>query len=159
MSKIYSNIFLIDQVNSLASLKKIFSRQHKELLPHVKKDENLVDGMPDSEKYFFYTWKEIGEVEELKVPKIGNIDEEEIILFQKAIANIEYTKRKRFDDSGNFLPKADRVNDSDVDLLFFEKDRKIYVLILTSNEYNVRRVKALIGEHNISFTGCVNNFV
>lgn len=152
MSKIYANIFLLNQINSLASLDKIFNRQHRELLRHVKKDENLVAGMPDSEKYFFYTWEEIGEVEELIVPKIGNIDDEEIIRFQKAIANIEYSKKKRFDGYGNFLPKADRVNNLDVDLLFFEKDRKVYVLVLTSNEYNVRRVKALIGDQNISFS-------
>ena len=65
---------------------------------------------------------------------------------------MEYTKRRRKDDNGNFLPKAERVNDSDVELLFFEKDKKVYVLILTSNDYNIRRVQALIGEQSISST-------
>src|SRR5699024_5157740 len=154
MSKIYSNIFLLNNINSLSSLDEIFSRQHKELLYHVKKDVNQVARMLDSEKYFIHSWEEIGEVEEIKVPNIGINDDsdEEIILFQSAIANVEYTKRKRKDDYGNFLPKVERVNDSDVELLFFEKDKKVYVLILTSNDYNMRRVKSLIGEQSISFT-------
>lgn len=154
MSKIYSNIFLLNNINSLSSLDKIFSRQHRELLNHVKKDENQVARMPDSEKYFVHSWEEIGVVEEIKVPKMGINDDhvEEIILFQRAIANVEYTKRKKKNDHGNFLPKAERVNDLDVDLLFFEKDKKVYVLILTSNDYNIGRVKSLIGEQSTAFT-------
>lgn len=154
MSKIYSSIFLLSNIKSLSSLDKIFSRKYKELLYHVKKDESQVARMVDSEKHFIYSWVEVGKVEEIKVPRIGmNTDsdsEDEIILFQKAIANVEYTKKRRKDDNGNFLPKAERVNDSDVELLFFEKDKKVNVLILTSNDYNIRRVQALIGEQGIS---------
>lgn len=154
MSKIYSNIFLLNNINSLSSLDEVFRRQHKELLPHVKKDENQVAGMCDSEKNFIYSWKEIGPLEEMKLPKMnGNNDfTEEIIFYQKAIANLEYTKKKRKDSNGNFLQKAERVNELDVESLFFEKDNKVYVLIITSNDYNISRFKKLIGEHNISRT-------
>lgn len=154
MSKIYSNIFLLNNINSLSSLGEVFRRQHSELLPHVKKDENQVAGMCDSEKNFIYSWKEIGQVEEMKLPKINgnNNSTEEIIFYQKAIANLEYTKKKKKDSNGNFLPKAERVNDLDVDALFFEKENKVYVLIITSNDYNVSRFKKLVGEHNISRT-------
>lgn len=152
LSKIYSNIFLLNNIVRLTSLDKIFSKQYKEILPHVKKDKDIVDRMQDSEKYFFYTWGEIGKVEQFNVPNINNDSEEEIIQFQKAVANIEYTKRKRKDNFGNFLPKEERVNNAEIELLFFEKDRKIYVLILTSNEYHISRVKALIGEQNLSHT-------
>src|SRR5699024_4838037 len=121
---------------------------------HVKKDVNQVARMLDSEKYFIHSWEDIGEEEEIKVPNIGINDDsdEEIILFQSAIANVEYTKRKRKDDYGNFLPKVERVNDSEVELLCLDKDKKVYLLILTSNDYNMRRVKSLIGEQSISFT-------
>ncbi|MGR5952501.1 hypothetical protein ACT7DP_07250 [Bacillus paranthracis] len=52
MTKIYSNIFLVNNINSLSSLDEVFRRQHSELLTHVKKDENQVAGMCDSEKKF-----------------------------------------------------------------------------------------------------------
>lgn len=152
MSKIYSNIFLLNNINCLSSLNKVFSRQHNELLSHVKKDENQVASMHETEKYFNYTWKEIGELEEIKVPKIntnGNLTGE-IILYQKATANLEYTKKRRKDSKGNFLPKSERVNDLDVESLFFEKENEVYVLIITSNDYNISRFKKLIGEQNIS---------
>lgn len=152
MSNIYSNIFLLDNIDCLSVLDEIFKREHKELLQHVKKDEIQVSRMPDSEKHFIYSWEEIGEVEEVKVPEIEARDHtsEKTILFQKAVANVEYSKRKKKDDQGNFLPKAERVNDSDVDLMFFEKEQQVYVLILTSNDYNISRVLSLIGDEHIS---------
>lgn len=154
MSKIYSNIFLLNNMNCLSSLSEVFRRQHSELLNHVKKDENQVASMCDSEKFFIYSWKEIGQVEEMKLPKISGNDHStaEIILYQKAIANLEYTKKKRKDSNGNFLPKSERANDSDVESFFFEKENKVYVLIISSNDYNISRFKKLIGEHNISRT-------
>lgn len=152
MSKIYSNIFLLNNINSLSSLSEVFRRQHVELLTHVKKDEDQVAGMCDSEKNFIYSWKEIGQKEEIKLPKINgdNNSTEETIFYQKVTANLEYTKKKKKDSNGNFLPKAERVNNLDVESLFFEKENKVYVLIITSNDYNISRFKKLIGEHNIS---------
>ncbi|ETT82248.1 hypothetical protein MKZ08_06715 [Viridibacillus sp. FSL R5-0477] len=152
MSKIYSNIFLLNNINRLSSLDEVFRRQHSEILPHVKKDENQVVRMFDSEKFFIYSWKDICQVEEIEVPKINDNSAVEIIHYQKAIANLEYTKKKKKDSNGNFLPKAERVNDSDVEALFFEKENKVYVLIITSNDYDISRFKKLIGEHNISRT-------
>ncbi|PES12364.1 hypothetical protein [Bacillus cereus] len=154
MAKIYSNIFLLNDINSLSSLDEVFRRQHRELLSHVKKDVNQVARMCESEKNFIYSWKEIGQLEEMKLPKINgeNNSTEEIIFYQKAIANLEYSKKKRKDSNGDFLPKAERVNDLDVESLFFEKGNKVYVLIITSNDYNISRFKTLIGEHNISLT-------
>ena len=154
MTKIYSNIFLVNNINSLSSLDEVFRRQHSELLTHVKKDENQVAGMCDSEKNFIYSWKEIGQLEEMKLPQINgnNNSIEEIIFYQKAIANIEYSKKKRKDSKGNFLPKVDRVNDLDIESLFFEKGNKVYVLILTPNDYHISRFKKLIGEDIISLT-------
>lgn len=152
MSKVYSNIFLLNNINCLSSLDKVFSRQHSELLPHVKKDEKQVASMHEAEKYFNYSWKEIGELDEIKVPKINGNDNftREIISYQKAIANLEYTKKRKKDSNGNFLPKVERVNDLDVESLFFERENKVYVLIITSNDYNIGRFKKLIGEENIS---------
>lgn len=154
MTKIYSNIFLVNNINSLSSLDEVFRRQHSELLTHVKKDENQVAGMCDSEKNFIYSWKEIGQLEEMRLPQINgnNNSIEEIIFYQKAIANIEYSKKKRKDSKGNFLPKVDRVNDLDIESLFFEKGNKVYVLILTPNDYHISRFKKLIGEDIISLT-------
>ena len=57
MLKIYSNIFLLSNITSLSSLDKIFSRKYKELLYHVKKDENQVARMLDSEDISFILGK------------------------------------------------------------------------------------------------------
>ncbi len=105
-------------------------------------------------KNFIYSWKEIGQLEEMRLPQINgnNNSIEEIIFYQKAIANIEYSKKKRKDSKGNFLPKVDRVNDLDIESLFFEKGNKVYVLILTPNDYHISRFKKLIGEDIISLT-------
>ncbi|MDC7767288.1 hypothetical protein POL82_27895 [Priestia aryabhattai] len=152
MSKIYSNIFLLDNIDSLSSLSELFSRQHSELLTHVKKDEKQVARMDEAEKYFNYYWKETGEPEEINVPGINNNGNftEEIILYQKAVANLEYTKKKKKDSKGIFLPKAERVNELDLESLFFQKGNKVYVLVITSNDYNIIRFKKLIGEQNIA---------
>lgn len=151
MSKLYTNIFLLNDINSLSSLDEMFKKQYNELLYHVKKDEDQVARMDDVEKNFIYSWKEIGQVEEIKLPKIDSDNStEETISYQKAIANLEYTKRKKKDNNGYFLPKAERVNDLDIESFFFEKDNEVYVLIITSNDYNIKRLKKLIGEQNIS---------
>lgn len=153
MSKVYANILLLNNVDSISSLNELFKERYSEVLGHTKKDEKQVAQMSDSEKHFFYSWKDIGKIEEMELPKIKKKDDDpaiEIILHQKAIANLEYTKKKRKDSNGNFLPKSERVNDSDVESLFFEKENNVYVLIMSSNEYNISRFKKLIGDQNIS---------
>lgn len=155
MSKIVSNIFLLNNINNLGSLNRIFSRRHNELLSHSLNDADQVSRMSENEKYFVYSWKEIKEAEEISLPKVS-IDNEnpeetlEVTFYQKAIANLEYTKRKKKDGVGNFLPKADRLNEIDIDTIFFEKDNKVYVLINSSNEVYINRLKKLIGLSNIS---------
>ncbi|EAF4498554.1 hypothetical protein CYH14_07220 [Listeria monocytogenes serotype 1/2a] len=155
MSKTYSSIYLLKNISDMSSIAQIFNRSHAELLPHVQKDKKQVENMPDSEKFFIYSWKEVSEIEEMKVPKLIFNEEDDGVLektirFQKAIANIEYTKKKRKDDNDNFLPKKERLNNSDVDVFFFEYEKRVYVLILTANEYNTCRVKLLIGDERIS---------
>ena len=157
MSNIYSTIYLLNSYSQLSSLNGMFSRQHRELLYHVDRDREQVSRMSDSEKYFIYSWVDIGSIEEIVVPKLtmpGLNEEtsEEIIRFQKVIVNVEYPKRRKKDNDGHFLPKVERVNNVDVELIFFELDNKVYTLINTSNEYNISRVKTLIGEQNISGT-------
>ncbi len=160
MSKIYSSIFQI-KVSGLSSLENIFVRNYKDILPHVKKDEKQVDKLSDSEKYFIFSWKSIGDIQEIDLPRVSEIDPENdstpdtlnnniTIKFQISTAHIEYTKRKRKDENGNFLPKAERLNDSDVEVLFFELEKEVFALILSSNEQNIRRTRLLIGEENIS---------
>lgn len=152
LSKIFSNIFLLNNINNLASLDVVFRRQHNELLQYISRDEYQIERMSDSEKSFIYFWKEVGDREEVIVPEIhaDNVAGDKIILYQKAIANLEYSKKKRKDDAGNYLPKSERVNDLDVESLFFEKDEKVYVLINSSNDYHINRVKQLIGAVNIA---------
>lgn len=157
MSKIYSSIFLLKDLTSISSLKTIFNNGgYRELLYHTKKDEKKVQDMSDEEKYFIYSWQEIGNVEEFKFENYQSSEESEqtgleeiAIRFLKATANIEYSKKKRKDGQGNFLPKLERLNDTDVEMIFFERNHAVYVLILTSNEYNINRSTRLIGLKNI----------
>lgn len=157
MSNIYSSIYLLNSYRQVSSLSEMFRNNHRELLHYIQRDLEQVSRMDDAEKYFIYSWVEVGPIEEVTMPKVA-IDEagegssEEIIRFQRVTANVEYSKKKKKDSNGHFLPKDERVNNTDVELIFFELDGKVYVLILTSNEYNISRVKALIGEQNISGT-------
>lgn len=108
MSKTYSSIFLLKNISDVSSLAHIFNKSHAELLPHVQKDEKQIANMPDSEKYFIYSWKEVSEIEEMKVPKLIFEEEdvlEQTIRFQKATANIEYTKKKEKMTMIIFCPK------------------------------------------------------
>lgn len=146
---------MLNNINNLDSLNRIFARRHNELLPYSPRDANQIARMSEHEKNFVYSWKEIKDVEEISLPKISIDDENpeetsELISYQRAIANLEFTKKKKKDDLGQFLPKADRLNEVDIESIFFEKDNKVYILINSSNEYHISRFKKLIGLPNIS---------
>lgn len=161
MSKLFASVFSMEEFNSLDSLGSVLAREYNDLLYHVKKDEEKVNGLPDSEKYFVFSWKNKKEVQEITLPltskeqsTISPDDDEEnsqvtCIRFQSITANIEYSKRKRKDDDDNFLPKADRLNTIEIEVVFFEKNSKVFVLILSSNLYHINRVKQLIGTDKI----------
>lgn len=160
MSKIYSSIFPI-KVSGLSSLKEIFSRNYKDILPHVKKDERQVERLTEAEKYFVFNWKSVDDVQEIDFPYLTEVNSKidstlesssinTTIKFQMATAYIEFTKRKRKDEHGNFLPKEERLNSKDVEVLFFEREKDVFALVLSSNEQHIRRTKLLIGEENIA---------
>ena len=164
MSKLFSSVFSMEEFSSLASLESILAREYNDLLRHATKDEEKVNSLPDSEKFFVFSWKNKKEVQEITLPltseelsAISPDDKEEssqvtCIKFQSIIANIEYSKQKRKDDDDNFLPKADRLNTIEIEVVFFERNSKVFVLIQSSSSYHIDRVKHLIGTDNIQET-------
>ncbi len=162
MSKIFANIFRIIGGTTLSSIEDIFSRTHKEYLSFSKKHKEEFDRLSESEKSFIYSWKSQDEVDEIILPltseeiQKNTLNNESEILknrkikFKRLVASIEYGKKNKLDESKvKFLPKSDRLNVVDIEVIFFEIDSKIFVLILSSNFNNVIRVKKLIGDKNI----------
>lgn len=153
-SKMYSSVFLLKGISNLSSLHSIYDKEYKDPLHCSKQDQELFNSLPGSEKYFVFSWKEEQEIREIELPCLTQndtvVDDSRKILikFQCAIANIEYTKQKK--KNGNeFLPKVDRLNEKEIEVVFFEKQSKVYALIITSQEVHLQRVKKLIGSNNI----------
>lgn len=158
MAKIHSNIFqLVDSLNSLGNLSKIFHRTYKEPLQFSNKDTDQANYISESEKNFYYKWSEKYPIRDFEVPTSKVYPKSTTkstgtglkVKYQKAICNLEYGKRRKKDDRGNLLPKEQRLNTIDIELIFFELFGRVYVLVLTSNYYHLLRVKKLIGISNI----------
>lgn len=170
MSKINANVFLLNNIRNLDDLNQITDSGYREILKHTPKDADVVNALPDNQKYYEYTWQEVGAIEEFSVSHYDLFEEnledleeagneileeaetEETIRYVKVTGNIEYATKKRKADDGTFLPKEERLNDTDTNMIFFELRNQIFVLILTSNFYLLERTKNLIGAHNISPT-------
>ena len=64
-------------------------------------------------KNFYYKWEDSSELNEIELTEANEESDQNIAQFMFATANIEYTK-KRKNSIGQFLPKADRINDTQV---------------------------------------------
>ncbi|MEY2240950.1 hypothetical protein ACTWKB_14675 [Bacillus sp. 4A_MP2] len=130
--------------------KKILNKTYTEKLIISKKDIKLAETLSDDEKSFYYTWEGISEINEIELNKASKESEETICKFLFATANIEYTKKIKKDERGIFLPKKERVNYTQVKTYFFCMEDSIYIIICSSNETCIERVRRLIGLNYIS---------
>lgn len=113
---------------------EIMEQKYRESLNsenEVQFDEN------DNETFFLSKWENNGKIETLDMKS-------RTINFRKAIAVCEYSKRKFRDDKNNLLPKAERMNIQTTDVLFVEYSSEVYVIIYSSDAYDIKRVKRII---------------
>ncbi|MFC6347863.1 hypothetical protein [Vagococcus carniphilus] len=141
-----------NQRHTLLKLNKDFSKMEhieEKLLSKIYEEsltiKNLPKDLSEEEKTFYYKWTNKSEIEEITFEGI-----ETKFAYQKVTAFCEFSTRRVFDqNTGTLLPKEDRLNTSSVEVIFVESDNDIYAIVFSSDFYDLRRVKRLIGEHVI----------
>lgn len=131
--------------NELATLddvkEKVLVREYKDPL----KVKNIPEGTLEDEKTFLYKWINASEKENIKFEEV-----DEGFSYIKVTAFCEFSTRRVFDQStGKLLPKDERLNKSIVDVIFVKSEDGLYAVIFSTEFYELRRVKRLIGEHSI----------
>ncbi|MFR0612669.1 hypothetical protein ACLUW2_09440 [Limosilactobacillus balticus] len=142
-SRIYTSIFKLKNITTLKEIEQWRTEYFDDPVKHSKHHQEEFEQLPDEERNYRYSWNNINKVESLPFSSNGKD-----INFIEASAHIEYAKRKIFDSNHHFLPKNDRTNLEDIDIIFFEMDEKFFILIEESREKQIDRVLRLIGEAN-----------
>ncbi|NCB65238.1 MAG: hypothetical protein EOM48_03590 [Bacilli bacterium] len=129
--------------NDLTSLQDISEK----VLVRIHKDPLTVKNIPEDtleeEKTFIYKWTNISETEEIEFE-----ENKQKFSYIKVTALCEFSTRRVFDQTtGGLLPKEDRLNTSNIDVVFVAVARELYAVVLSVDFYDLRRVKRLIGEH------------
>lgn len=114
-------------------IENILSKTHVDKL----KLKNMPEGLSEQEKSFNSNWIAIEDLENNLV-KNG--------IFKKAKASCEYsTKQKLNSNTGELLPKEERLNKALIDVVFFQYEEEVYIITFATNFYDLKRVKNLIG--------------
>lgn len=148
-SKVTCKLFKLTNINSLVDVKKnILNRKYTDPLKISTRDSKKAQSLSDEEMNFYFTWGEVSQPNDIKFCDINGIEERVEYFFVPA--DIEFTKRKKKDQNGNFLPKAKRVNYTQVMTYFFLMKNSVHLIICSPNEFHVDRVKKLVGTQYIS---------
>ena len=151
VSKLTCKLFKLTGITSLADVEKnILNKSYAEALKISTKDTKQAETLSDDDKNFYYIWEDSSELNEIELTEANEESDENIGQFMFATANIEYTKKRKKNSKGQFLPKAERVNYTQVMTYFFCMNDSVYIIICTSNEFHVERVKKLIGTNYIA---------
>lgn len=138
----YTLIKVVSDIRSLHDVKKV-------ILTNEKKEPFMFKGMkfnPDNEEtYFLYRWNFKSKHEENLMVNLNGTN----IEYLKATAQCEYSKRTKLGNDKKLLLKADRLNLQETDVLFMCVGNDVYAVIFSFDDYELRRVKKLIGNSNI----------
>lgn len=137
----YTLLKLKNEIDNLNDAKeKILTREHKDLL-NVK---NIPEDLGEEEKFFISKWINISEVEKIYFEE----NEENECRYIKATALCEFSTRRVFDPTTNMLlPKRERLNTSNIEVVFVNIKDDYYAVVFSIDFYDLRRIKRLIGEH------------
>ncbi|MGL9728966.1 hypothetical protein [Enterococcus sp. DIV0756] len=152
-AKIICKLYKLKEMTSLSNVKsKILNRSETEKVILTRKDKKNGIVLHGDDAKFNYTWDKFSDVETLETATVKEEEnnQEKKLQFIKAIANIEYSKQKKRDSNGAYLPKQQRTNEVQVDVYFIDIDDNIYAVICSSQIVYVNRVKKLIGRENFS---------
>lgn len=136
----YTLLKLNNDLTSLHDIsEKVLVRIHKDPLT-VK---NIPEDTLEEERTFIYKWTNISETEEIEFE-----ENKQKFSYIKVTALCEFSTRRVFDlTTGGLLPKEDRLNTSNIDVVFVAVARELYAVVFSVDFYDLRRVKRLIGEH------------
>ncbi|MFT8753076.1 MAG: hypothetical protein ABF750_08160 [Oenococcus oeni] len=71
-------------------------------------------------------------------------------IYYQATAKIESPRRDKVDKDGNLLDREKRININYPDVLLFAKNKKIFVVVITSYTPDVNRVSMLLGKEKVA---------
>lgn len=126
---------------------KILQREHQE--------ELVAKGIPETiayeEKNFFSKWLRSSNLETISFNLIEDGEETDDSSIEchyiKAVASCEFSTRQiKNPTTKELLPKIERLNTAQIDILFVENKNDWYCIAFTSNFYDLKRAKKLIGE-------------
>lgn len=138
----YTLLKLNNEINNLDDVKeKILIHEYRDPL----KVKNIPEDTPEEEKVFLYKWTNVSETDRIMFE--GTQDE---FSYVKVTASCEFSTRRVFEPTTNvLLPKSDRLNTSNVDVIFVDTTQDIYAVIFSIDFYELRRIKRLIGESSL----------
>ena len=142
-SHAYISIYKIKNIDTLKDIEQWKHCYFNEPIRHSKKHDTEFYQLPIDERNYRYEWSDMGNVLTLPVS-----DSKKEINFIEASARIEYPKKKLFDSNDRFLPKKERTNLEDINVIFFEMDQSFFVSIEESRQKQIDRVLKLIGKEN-----------
>ncbi|MTN46493.1 hypothetical protein GMB51_15350 [Turicibacter sanguinis] len=158
----YKLIRLTDEIKSLEAVKeKILTRISRETLGL----KQLPEEMCDEEKYYFSSWSVDEGIEKINsimlhlggpLERDKDLDNDRI-QYLKVTSVCEYPTRRKKDERGQILPKKQRLNTEETDVIFVYHNEDVYVIAFTTEHYSLLRVKRLIGETFISSETNTNN--
>ena len=150
-NRIYTTIYQLKGINSFSEIEKWCKKEFNSPVKHSKRHQEEFNKLSANERFYKYKWIYFSQIQTLPIV-IGGND----ISFIEARAEIEYAKRKIFDNN-QYLPKKDRLNTEDIDVIFFELDKNFYVVIQTSNINQIGRILNLIGTEYIKGQAFLQN--
>ncbi|MBC1273906.1 hypothetical protein HCA68_01155 [Listeria booriae] len=142
---------LTEKFKSLESVaEQLLPMVDRKSLPHLSIEE--LNDLPEDDRVYISRWltnrqQPTGINSYTPIESCNDVTSE--VRYMLGRAYIEYRKNKQRDLNGTLLPKADRINIVEIDVIFFERDSGIDVIICTPDNH-INKVKALISDDNIS---------
>lgn len=121
--------------------KEILDKDYRDILTA----KNIPHDVPEDDRYFISKWVTSSQENEVEFPKDGLK-----FIYKKATASCEFSTRQIKDSiTGILLPKNERLNTSLIDVIFIKWKESFYMVVFSTDFYDLRRVKNLVGEHRI----------
>lgn len=131
--------------NDLVSLENIRDVTLKHTYEEPLSVRNIPEDTEKDEKTFYSKWTNISEIDSLDFEEI-----EVEFSYTKVTALCEFSTKRVFDPNTSLLlPKNERLNTSNIDVVFVKANNDLYAIIFSVDFYDLRRVKRLIGESSI----------
>lgn len=151
-----------NQRYTLMKLTNVISSEQdvrEKILQREYQEELMAKGIPEEisydEKNFFSKWLRSSNIESISFNSTeeegedtGNVSVD--CHYIKAVASCEFSTRQiKNPTTKELLPKIERLNTAQIDILFVESKNDWYCIAFTSNFYDLKRAKKLIGESYI----------